>query len=103
MVRNPTDMIALGDCVLGSVYGTDLSRTNILHVGGTDRFSFGEWLSVMGQVRALARESERKRHGGTYNVAFCDGHIENLRTNGLFATNLTVLRRWNNDNAPHHP
>jgi prepilin-type processing-associated H-X9-DG protein len=46
-------------------------------------------------------ERERRRHGGRYNVAFCDGHIENLKTNALFTTDMTVLKRWNYDNVPH--
>jgi prepilin-type processing-associated H-X9-DG protein len=48
-------------------------------------------------VQAMAQ-----RHGGKWNVAFCDGHVENLQTKNLFdATNSAVLCRWNNDNQPH--
>ncbi len=36
-----------------------------------------------------------------YYVAFCDGHIENLKTNALFSTGTSMLKRWNYDNEPH--
>ena len=54
-----------------------------------------------GPARSAAMERERRRHSGRYNVAFCDGHVENLKTNALFATDMTVLKRWNYDNEPH--
>jgi prepilin-type processing-associated H-X9-DG protein len=71
------------------------------HVGGTDRLSLGERLAVPLKVRPAAMRAERRHHGGRYNVAFCDGHLENLKTNALFATNTAVLKRWNKDNEPH--
>jgi prepilin-type N-terminal cleavage/methylation domain-containing protein/prepilin-type processing-associated H-X9-DG protein len=44
-----------------------------------------------------------RRHGGRWNVGFCDGHVENLRANRLFdAANPGVARRWNNDHQSHH-
>ncbi len=35
------------------------------------------------------------------NIVFCDGHVEAMRTNHLFATTDPVTRRWNLDNQPH--
>jgi prepilin-type N-terminal cleavage/methylation domain-containing protein/prepilin-type processing-associated H-X9-DG protein len=44
-----------------------------------------------------------KRHGGTWNVAFLDGHIEGNQPAYFFTIrNLPVhASRWNNDNEPH--
>ena len=101
MVRIPSDMIAMGDCVLGGTYASLLASPAQKFVGGSDRFSIAEWRNVDKSLRPLAMQKERQRHSGKYNVAFCDGHLENLKTNALFSTNTTVLQRWNNDNEPH--
>ena len=100
-VVNPSEMIALGDSILGTFPGWSALNGTLVLAGGDDRFSPAAWWSVEQRVRSLAMEGERKRHAGTYNVAFCDGHIENLKTNALFSTNASVLKRWNSDNEPH--
>ena len=41
------------------------------------------------------------RHGGRYNLAFGDGHIESSHRDRLFLQTDDALRRWNNDNEPH--
>jgi prepilin-type processing-associated H-X9-DG protein/prepilin-type N-terminal cleavage/methylation domain-containing protein len=44
----------------------------------------------------------KRRHGGRWNVLFCDGHVENLSVAELFDVRRDeVLRRWNRDNQPH--
>ena len=44
-----------------------------------------------------------RRHGGRWNVAFCDGHVENLRAKDLFDfSNPNVARRWNSDHQAHN-
>jgi prepilin-type processing-associated H-X9-DG protein len=49
-----------------------------------------------------ALAATRRRHGGRWNVACCDGHVEDLRTAQLYDRNQPVVRaRWNNDNQPH--
>jgi prepilin-type N-terminal cleavage/methylation domain-containing protein/prepilin-type processing-associated H-X9-DG protein len=43
-----------------------------------------------------------KRHDGTANIGFCDGHVENIRFKPLFYDETEAsLRRWNIDNQPH--
>ncbi|MHB8521687.1 MAG: prepilin-type N-terminal cleavage/methylation domain-containing protein [Limisphaerales bacterium] len=43
-----------------------------------------------------------QRHGGRWNIAFCDGHVENLRAKDLFDTSRSEqMRRWNRDHEPH--
>ena len=101
MVKSPVDMIALGDCVLGGVYESTGAGAPITDVGGTDRFSFGEWLSIDPRVRPVAMARDWQRHAAKYNVAFCDAHIENLKISQLFANSPIIRKRWNNDNEPH--
>jgi prepilin-type processing-associated H-X9-DG protein len=44
-----------------------------------------------------------RRHGGRWNVAFCDGHVENLKPKALFDFHdPDVARRWNSDHQPNN-
>ncbi len=44
----------------------------------------------------------KRRHGGRWNVLFCDGHVENLSVAESFDVRRDeVLRRWNRDDLPH--
>ena len=103
-VVDPSDMIAIGDAVL---------TTDRL---GASRLPMGDWaldapmvwnslyVAVMGGVPAgdTAVRAMKERHGGRWNVAFCDDHTEALRPTSLFGvTNAVVARRWNNDHQPH--
>ncbi len=99
----PSDMIGMGDAVL---------RADILPA---PKFPIGEpldtamsrhdsYVAVMGGVPAgdVAVRAMKERHGGLWNVAFCDAHTEALRPTSLFGvTNAVVARRWNNDHQPH--
>jgi len=40
------------------------------------------------------------RHGSSYNVASCDGHVDALRPSWLFNPAKCAVR-WNNDHQPH--
>ena len=43
-----------------------------------------------------------RRHGGQWNMAFCDGHVEGGKLAKFFDWRKDqVLRRWNRDNEPH--
>jgi prepilin-type N-terminal cleavage/methylation domain-containing protein/prepilin-type processing-associated H-X9-DG protein len=47
-------------------------------------------------------EHENRRHGGRWNVEFCDGHAETFTGKKLFDYSVaTVAARWNRDNKPH--
>jgi prepilin-type N-terminal cleavage/methylation domain-containing protein/prepilin-type processing-associated H-X9-DG protein len=51
-----------------------------------------------------AAQAMNKRHGGFWNIVFCDGHTEALRPSDLFDLRKPlVLQRWNNDHQPHYP
>jgi len=64
-------------------------------IGGEDGFTLIELLVVRAVIQ--------RRHGGKWNVLFCDGHVESLTTAHLFDTRKASVRmRWNNDNLPDH-
>jgi prepilin-type processing-associated H-X9-DG protein len=43
-----------------------------------------------------------ERHGGRFNVLFCDGHVEKLKPRQLIDTNQpAVMSHWYRDNQPH--
>jgi len=97
-VVSPSDMIAMGDAFFDE---------NPL--GG---HCFLEFVFILPSYYDLtvnglppgnpATQAMRQRHGGRWNTAFCDGHVENLRAKGLFdLNNPDVARRWNNDHQPH--
>jgi prepilin-type processing-associated H-X9-DG protein len=75
----PSDMMAMGDCVNGSV---EFPRRDLAKAE-----KYGNFLT---------------RHQGKANVAFCDGHVESPRWSFLFEdTGDASLVRWNRDHLPH--
>jgi prepilin-type N-terminal cleavage/methylation domain-containing protein/prepilin-type processing-associated H-X9-DG protein len=103
-VLMPSDMIAIGDSPIlplaastGGLEGSlDLSEAfgsswNLIYFGSPAN---DPGLAAM-----------RQRHGGRWNVGFCDGHVENLQAlgpNGLFdvVSYPTQDQRWNRDHQP---
>jgi len=46
---------------------------------------------------------DRLRHGGNWNVGFCDNHVENLPAKNLIDFSKdNVAQRWNVDHQPHN-
>ena len=88
----PSDMVAVGDAYdetftvqtygLTEMYGYQLPQ-------GDD------------PMKERARTSTRNRHGGVFNVLFCDGHVGHLKPNRLFGQDDDALRRLNVDHQPH--
>jgi prepilin-type N-terminal cleavage/methylation domain-containing protein/prepilin-type processing-associated H-X9-DG protein len=77
-VASPSDMMVVGDSVVG---GLDFMRQD---------------LSYLEQRGASAR------HQGKANMVFCDGHVESPTLPFLFAdTSDAALSRWNRDHQPH--
>jgi prepilin-type N-terminal cleavage/methylation domain-containing protein/prepilin-type processing-associated H-X9-DG protein len=103
-VKAPADMIAVGDCNLHLIpYEQSYLAFKI------DRSPFVGGLALLWKPNALSfgddsddqiRSATRQRHKDTYNLAFCDGHIENIRHSNFVQTNETSLRRWNYDHQP---
>ena len=98
-------MIALGDSILVA----DSQRRDGRPLYGwpaLDGFSgsMQGYKSVMPGLPAndSAVRAMKQRHGGRWNIGFCDGHVENLRPGSLFdAHNTLQMSRWNNDHKPH--
>jgi prepilin-type N-terminal cleavage/methylation domain-containing protein/prepilin-type processing-associated H-X9-DG protein len=103
-VQVPADMIALadaplmynagdkakGDCfawpILSQPSGGVIAEFGI----GPQAMSHNDWLWM------------KKRHGGCWNVSFCDGHAENLKWAQLWDWRKpAVAQRWNRDHQPH--
>jgi prepilin-type processing-associated H-X9-DG protein/prepilin-type N-terminal cleavage/methylation domain-containing protein len=78
-VAVPSDMMAIGDSVDGSV---EFHRSNLAEAP-----DYGNFLT---------------RHQGKANVLFCDGHVESPTLKSLFEdTSDAALVRWNRDHLPH--
>jgi prepilin-type processing-associated H-X9-DG protein len=107
-ILRPSDMIAVGDSFILRVWsdtappggwswpefwGPDELDTNT-HVYQGSNPPWSGW-------GAYFVSPQQRRHGGRFNVAFCDGHVEYTRFQLLFAWQDDRLRRWNNDNLPH--
>jgi len=110
-VVSPSDMIAFGDATFGgSVNGSWLpgtppwgdllySKTFELFAHVYDEVIRGGPANASDPTAGLTAQ----RHGGRWNVTFCDGHVENLRSKDLFDfTNPNVARRWNSDDQAHN-
>jgi prepilin-type N-terminal cleavage/methylation domain-containing protein/prepilin-type processing-associated H-X9-DG protein len=111
MVVNPSDMIAFGDAVpkdLAPYTGTRPSLILGASVvlgdgyldGGLDPANL-YLTEALPATTPLERACE-DRHGGLWNMGFCDGHTETLRRQNIFNIyNREVMKRWNRDNQPH--
>ena len=90
-VAAAADLILIGDA--STAPGVVYARSHL---------NFREYqLNTTGPLREKQQAKEGRRHRGVFNIAFCDGHVESLRTNNLFAITESVTRRWNLDNQPH--
>jgi len=105
-VVNPGGMIAMGDStvVRADVFGTvgwwDFSERTFSANAGI-ALQLGLAPPVMPDS-AVSLALTRMRHGGRFNVLFCDDHVENLESQRLLDyQNLDVMRRWYRDNQPH--
>jgi prepilin-type N-terminal cleavage/methylation domain-containing protein/prepilin-type processing-associated H-X9-DG protein len=113
-VAAPSDMIALGDSMLLGLSLFGGVPDNVKPVGNLDFVMRPPSLSpypaeVYNEVvRGLPADDPVAkmypgRHGGRWNVMFCDGHSENLRPAALWdLSNPNIARRWNRDHLPHN-
>lgn len=110
-VVNPSQMIALGDNPMeeiGAWGGPEMAGCVANRVDLSLGFHGAEWIEVnrpsyVGPTSAIDRSRARirQRHRGRWNITFCDGHLETLKTAELFGRNPLQVRRWNNDYEPH--
>lgn len=98
-VVNPSDMIAFGDCVISGagwpgppVFGDTHLENELLACTSTEA-----------TYKEMAWEYPlKRRHSFRWNIAFCDGHVENLKPLNLFdMSNTNLAKRWNTDNQAH--
>lgn len=102
-IRVPSETIALGDAY-GVCYGiwdvkADLkSQIGVYETLGDLAREQASFSSSGPPVKATGRT----RHQGRLNMAFCDGHVENLRVeDAYFGRGDRDMRMWNTDNEPH--
>jgi prepilin-type N-terminal cleavage/methylation domain-containing protein/prepilin-type processing-associated H-X9-DG protein len=107
-VLSPSDMVALSDAPFddqmvglpNTALGGLLYLHSALNMGAP---AYGEAVSGV-PPSDPAVKANRQRHAGRWNVGFCDGHVESLRTIDLFnMSNSIVSMRWNNDHQSHIP
>jgi prepilin-type processing-associated H-X9-DG protein len=107
-VACPSEMIAVADAIpIFTVPAAGMS----LEFVGLCALCPGDWstswindLKGGEQGVALPPETifERRRHGGRYNVVFCDGHVEGPKTKAfLDPRSDAILRQWSRDHQPH--
>jgi prepilin-type processing-associated H-X9-DG protein/prepilin-type N-terminal cleavage/methylation domain-containing protein len=106
-ILNPSEMIGIGDATL------EFMRAQVLDffpAKGPDSISGISLLDISNYRNSSSpgypwqKEINRataRRHGGRFNLAFCDGHVEAVVRQRLFARADETLKRWNNDNEPH--
>lgn len=108
-VKSPSDMIAVGDATLSWTAAAllrkyyNLQRTDdgydgwgLLDINTRNLEVRPGYAGSKGVIQATLN-----RHHNRYNIAFCDGHVEAIPNDKLFAETDATLRRWNNDNEPH--
>jgi prepilin-type N-terminal cleavage/methylation domain-containing protein/prepilin-type processing-associated H-X9-DG protein len=108
-VKAPSDMIAIGDATLSwdlagviqAFYSIGLNHDSydgwgLLDINTRDLEERPNYGGSAGVVQATLL-----RHGGHYNIVFCDAHVEGIKRDPLFQKNDPALRRWNNDHEPH--
>ena len=107
-VRVPSDMIAIGDANL--IWLTPIVARFLYEAEVKDSFSGMAMIdiNIRNQLRVsnFPRSEEimnavQRRHSGSHNITFSDGHVENIKETKLFEQTEAALRRWNTDNLPH--
>ena len=91
-VLAPAQMLAFGDSVLTG----DPMRLDSYF--STATYYRQAWFTPPSHD---AVSSQARRHKGRFNVVFCDGHTESLKTNQLFGLKDEVMSLWNRDHESH--
>lgn len=92
----PSQMIAIGDCYVGSKGYQPPYYEVYESYGDVAR----EGMSEMNRVYKTS--SARKRHEGKLNMEFCDGHVDGLSVQALYYSKKdSDMQVWNRDNEPH--
>jgi prepilin-type processing-associated H-X9-DG protein len=94
-ITSPANMIALTDCSFAwwSMQGHYIASYDI------DLAAIRK--AVPSSQTSKLKKMVQDRHRGTYNVSFCDGHIEKIKPERLFPDEPEARRRWCRDDDPH--
>jgi prepilin-type processing-associated H-X9-DG protein len=101
-VVSPSDMIAIGDTVLAQDDSVGAVRA---WADLEDALTSQSLYNLV--MRGLPAndpgvQAMKQRHGGRWNIGFCDGHIESLRPTDLFNVNNPIIcQRWNIEHKPN--
>ncbi len=101
-VRQPSDMIAIADAQLWEGPGDQASGWGDLegydpaieHIIGQPGYATADNPRILAAARL-----DLRRHGGRWNVLFCDGHVRDYTTKGLFS--IRNAQSWNRDHQAH--
>ena len=100
-VVSPSQMLAFGDSILTDDTALSGSMNHPIFWANS-HFSPAPYYHPQGPFNTPDRVStQARRHNGKFNVVFCDGHTESLKTNQLFGLKDDVMRLWNRDHEPH--
>lgn len=91
----PSRMIALGDSQLlwGSPTRLIIGSTYSRYVSITER---AKWPGFTHEIKATKR-----RHFGRHQIGFCDGHVESIKYENLFADSPEARRKWYMNHEAH--
>ena len=106
-VLSPSDMVCMGDAFVWSTIppisgdqSLDWFFDSYMYCEAT--LSPMVWPDGTGTTD-FAVQFVKQRHNARWNIAFCDGHVENLRGLDIFnISNSVVAQRWNADHQPHN-
>ena len=107
-VAVPAGMIAIGD-VDAQVLMDFFPPPIVLCHGDLKPVSVAGWIEAGinpdqpdNRILRIWQGAIKRRHGGRWQILFCDEHVERMRTTHLFDIRQDEVRkRWNRDNAPH--
>ena len=88
-VVNPSQMVCVGDASM---------------IANTNAISGWEYLAegFYDVTQPSSVEIIQRRHGGKWNMQFCDGHVSTLASKQIFdGENDNVRSLWNRDGLPH--
>src|SRR5439155_23735547 len=93
----PSRMIALGDSQLlwGSPTRLITGSTMLTYVSITER---AKWRGFPYEIKAT-----KARHFGRHQIGFCDGHVQSIKYEDLFADSPEARRLCRIDHEPHDP
>ena len=106
-VLSPSDMVCMGDAFVWSTIppisgDQSLDWFFVSYMYCEVTLSPVVWPYGTGTTD-FAIQFVKQRHNARWNIAFCDGHVENLRGLDIFnISNSVVAQRWNADHQPHN-